>query len=61
MQRPQHRLNTVHGSFSTDCRKAKKSVVPGYEYVNIRRKHIDTMVACAPGAQAMTSYSKGRS
>lgn len=43
MQRPQYHLNTVHGSFSTDCRKAKKSVVPGYEYVNIRRKHTDTM------------------
>lgn len=50
MQRPQYHLNTVHGSFSTDCRKAKKSVVPGYEYVNIRRKHTDTMMACAPGA-----------
>ncbi len=61
MQRPQHHLNTVHGSFSTDCRKAKKSVVPGYEYVNIRRKHTDTMMVCVPGAQAMASYSKGRS
>lgn len=60
MQRPQHHLNTVHGSFSTDCRKAKKSVVPGYEYVNIRRKHTDAM-ACVPGAQTMASYSKGRS
>lgn len=56
MQRPQHHLNTVHGSFSTDCRKAKKSVVPGYEYVNIRRKHTDTMMACVPGAQTMASY-----
>lgn len=61
MQRPQHHLNTVHGSFSTDCRKAKKSVVPSYEYVNIRRKHTDTMMAWAPSAQAMASYSKGRS
>lgn len=55
MQRPQHHLNTVHGSFSTGCRKAKKSVVPGYEYVNIKRKHTDTMMACAPGVQAMAS------
>lgn len=61
MQCPQHHLNTVHGSFSTDCRKAKKSVVPSYAYVNIRRKHTDTMMACAPSAQAMASYSKGRS
>lgn len=61
MQRPQHHLNTVHGSFSTGCRKAKKSVVPGYEYVNIKRKHTDTMMVCAPGVQAMASYSKGRS
>lgn len=58
MQRPQHHLNTVHGSFSTDCRNPKKSVARAYEYVNIKRKHTDTMATALRAAQAMASYRK---
>lgn len=32
-----------------------------YEYVNIRDKHFDTMAFALRAAQAMASYSKGRS
>lgn len=32
-----------------------------YEYVNMRNKHFDTMAFALRAAQAMASYSKGRS